>query len=116
LRILAILKGLREAKCPQNLYQLARDYFRERRAIISINRCKMEKNINKGCPRGPGFLNIQYNSLLNLRYINHTKAAAFGDDLVIMVKAESITEAENIANVELSNISAWAKENKIRFN
>ena len=33
-----------------------------------------------------------------------------------MIKADSIREAENIANVELSKVSAWAKENKIRFN
>jgi hypothetical protein len=30
----AILNGLRDAKCPQNLYQLTQDYFRERRAEI----------------------------------------------------------------------------------
>jgi len=40
------------------------------------------------------------------------KAVAFVDDLVIMIKADSIREAENIANVELSKISARAKENK----
>jgi len=33
-----------------------------------------------------------------------------------MMKAESIREAENIANVEMSKITALAKENKIRFN
>ena len=32
-----------------------------------------------------------------------------------MIKSESIREAENIANDELNKISAWAKENKIRF-
>ena len=48
----AILKGLREAKCPQNLYRLTQDYFTERRAVISINSCKMEKKIAKGCPQG----------------------------------------------------------------
>jgi hypothetical protein len=36
--------------------------------------------------------------------------------MVIMIKADSIREAGNIANVELSNISAWSKENKIRLN
>ena len=59
----AILKGLRDAKCPKNLYQLTQDYFRGRRAVVSINSCKMEKNITKGCPQGsccgPGFWNIQ---------------------------------------------------------
>jgi hypothetical protein len=33
-----------------------------------------------------------------------------------MIKADSIREAENIANVKMSKVSAWAKENKIRFN
>jgi hypothetical protein len=51
-----------------------------------------------------------------LKYTNHTKAVAFADDLVITIKAESIREAENIANVELRKISAWALYNKIRFN
>jgi len=43
------------------------------------------------------------------------ETVAFSDDLVIMIKADTIREAENIANVELSIISAWAKDNKIRF-
>jgi hypothetical protein len=116
----AIVKGLRDAICPRNLYQLKQDYFRQRRAVISINSSKTEKNITRGCAQGsccgPGFWEIQYNSLLNLRYTNHTKTVAFADDLVVMIKADSIREAENIANVELNKISAWAKENKIRFN
>jgi hypothetical protein len=33
-----------------------------------------------------------------------------------MIKADSIREAENITNVELSKISKWAVNNKIRFN
>ena len=41
---------------------------------------------------------------------------AFADDLVIMTTAESIPEAENITNVELSKITDWARENKLQFN
>jgi hypothetical protein len=62
----AILKGLRDAQCPQNLYQLTQDYLRERRAVISLNSSTIEKNITKGGPQGsccgPGLWNIQYNS------------------------------------------------------
>jgi hypothetical protein len=44
------------------------------------------------------------------------KRVAFADDLVIMIKADFIREANNFVNVELSKISAWAKCNKIGFN
>jgi hypothetical protein len=80
----------------------------------------VEKNVTKGCQQGSccgrGFWNKQYNFLLTLRYTKHTKAVAFAGDLVIMIKSDSIREAENIANVELENISAWAVNNIIRFN
>jgi len=115
----AILKGLSDAKCPRNLYHLEQDYRKERRAVIT-NSISMEKNITKVCPQGsccrPGFWNLQYNPLLNLSYTNHMKVVAFADDLIIMIKAESIREAENIADIEMNKITAWAKENKIRFN
>jgi len=58
----AILKELRDAKCPRNLYQLTQEYFRERRAVISFNSSTAEKNITKDFPQGsccgPGFWNI----------------------------------------------------------
>jgi hypothetical protein len=80
----------------------------------------MEKNVTNGSPQGsccgPGLWNIQYNSLLTFKYTNHTKAVAFAYHLVVMIKAESIREAENIANVEQSKISAWAVNNKIKSN
>jgi len=66
-----------------------------------MNGCKMEKSIIKGCPRvscyGTGYWNIQYRTLLNMRYTNQYKTVAFAEHMVIMIKAESIGEAENIA-------------------
>jgi hypothetical protein len=50
------------------------------------------------------------------KFTHHTKAIAFADDLVILTKVESIPEAENIMNAELSKISTWARGNKLRFN
>jgi len=115
-----ILQGLREAECPRNLYYLTQDYLMERKAIITINNISKEKKITKGCPQGsccgPGLWNIQFDPLLKLQYTKHTKAVAFADDLLIIVRAESIGEAENIANVELNKITKWARYNKLRFN
>jgi len=33
-----------------------------------------------------------------------------------MLIADSVGEAENIANVELNKINKWARDNKLRFN
>ena len=44
------------------------------------------------------------------------KAIAFADDLLIAVKAESISEAENITNREMNKVLTWAKNNKLNFN
>lgn len=37
-----ILRGLREAECPRNLYQLTQDYFKDRRAVMLINSRKID--------------------------------------------------------------------------
>ena len=112
----AILKGLWDAKCPCNLYYLTKDCLKERRAVIGINSLSNEKNITKGCPQGSCCGPGPIYPLLKLHYTKHTKVVPFADDLIIMVNAESVGEAENIANVEMDKISTWAKDNKIRFN
>jgi len=66
-----ILASLRNLRCPKNLYKLCVSYFNEKTAFI-INNGTVQRKISKGCPQGsasgPGFWNIQYNSLLNLEY------------------------------------------------
>ena len=115
-----ILKGLRETECPRNLYYLTQDYLKERKATITINNISTEKKITKGCPQasccGMGLWNIQFDPLLKLPYTKHTKAVAFADYLLIMIRAESVGKAKNIANVELNKITKWARDIKLRFN
>ena len=41
---------------------------------------------------------------------------AFADDLILMIRADSISDAENIANVEMGKITMWAENNKTKFN
>ena len=105
---------------PKKFIQLSKKLLSERTAIISINNIQIEKEVRKGCPRGsccgPAFWNIQFNALLNLDYEKQTKMVAFADDVILAVKAETIREAENLANIEMGKITRWAKNNKITFN
>ena len=41
---------------------------------------------------------------------------AFADDLILMIRADSTSETENIANIEKEKIAMWAKNNKTKFN
>ena len=48
----AILQKLSDIKCPRNLYYLAQDYLKERKAVMTLNNIGTGKNITKGCPQG----------------------------------------------------------------
>ena len=115
-----IMANLRELKCPKNLYNLTRNYFSQRKASLRVNTYKVEKELSKGCPQGscsgPGFWNVLYNSLLNLKFTDKTKVIAFADDLIILTKGESLAEAENYANQDIKKIEKWAEKYKIEFN
>jgi len=47
------LKALKDCQCPRNLYNLTRNYFSDRSAVISTNSMKIETTVNKGFPKGP---------------------------------------------------------------
>jgi hypothetical protein len=115
----AILRNLRDLRCPKNLYALALNYFSDRVATLHANTHTV-RTVTQGCPQGsccgPGFWNIMYNDLLNLEFSSHTKVIAFADDLAIMTYGKTPKEAEVFANSDTSKIERWAKENKMQFN
>jgi hypothetical protein len=75
-----------------------------------------EQRVPQGSCQGPGMWNIFYNSLLNLTFVSGTKTVAFADDLLLLTRGKTVSDVENIANIELKKVSRWAKESKIRFN
>ena len=115
----SILQALKEFQSPRNLYNLTNNYFCERSAFISTNSIRIDTTVNRGCPQGsccgPGYWNIQCNSLLNLNFEKWTRAIAFADDLLIAVKAATV-EVENFTNMEMKKITKWSKDNKLHFN
>jgi hypothetical protein len=116
----SVVKAMKDFYCPRNLCNLTKSYFTERTAFIVTNSMRIETAVNKGCPQGsccgPGYWNIQYNSLLNLNYTKWTMATAYAVDLLIAVKAVTTAEVENFTNIEMTKIKRWSKENKLQFN
>jgi len=103
---------MKDFQCPRNLYKLTKNYFSETSAFISTNSMRIDTTVNKVCPQGSrcgqGYWKIQYNSLLNLNFAKWTRAIAFFDDLLIVVKAVTVAEMENYKNMEMSKITKWS--------
>ena len=57
-----------------------------------------------------------YNALLNLNFSSHTKVIIFADDLAVLTKGKTPSEAETFAKLDLAKIETWAKDNKMQFN
>jgi len=104
---------------PPEPTNLTKSYLSKRLATLQIN-IKMEAEITRGFLQdsccGPGLWSIFYNSLLNHNFTYRTKTIAFADDLILATRGKTIIEAENITNIELPKIYAWAIANKIHFN
>ena len=115
-----IPRELRKCNCPKNLHKLTGNYFSQLTAVLSSNCIKVEKAINRGCPQGsacgPGFWNLQFNSLLGMQFMGRTNVIAYADYLLIVTRGDSVRAEENYANVELSKIERWSRRNKIKFN
>ena len=43
-----ILKELRACDCPKNLYELTKSYFTQRKATLSTNSLRLEREISRG--------------------------------------------------------------------
>jgi hypothetical protein len=99
-----ILKELRACDCPKNLYELTKSYFTQRIATLSTNSLRLEKETSRGFPQGsccgPGFWNLQYNALLNEKFMDRTKVVAFADDLILATRGASVRAVENYVNAE----------------
>ena len=93
-----ILFSLRTLKCPRNLYNLCGSYFSGRSAAIILNSRKEQRTISRGCPQGsasgPGFCNIQFNSLLQLELKKNTKIIAYADDQLLLSTGKTQEEVQ----------------------
>ena len=63
-----------------------------------------------------GVLEHSVQFLLNLKFTRRKKAVAFADDLILVIRGETVSEAENFSNLEMSKITAWSKRNNVGIN
>jgi hypothetical protein len=80
------------------------------------HRTAYNKRLPHGVLLGAGFWNILYNSVLTLELNSRSRAIAFADDLIILTRGETVTEAENFMNSELTKVQKWAQNDRLILN
>jgi hypothetical protein len=115
-----ILLTLRNKKCPQNLYNLVKSYFINRKAKLWYQNKQVVRALNIGCPQGsasgPFYWNIQYNDLLEEVLENGVEIEGFADDTIVKIRSNTIEDLELKANNAVKILSDWAKRSKLSFN
>jgi len=77
---------------------------------------KLTKGCSQGSSCGPGFWNMNFDSLLKLKLKKRCKLKGFADDSQLRIRAKSILELEVNANSSLARIVEWGKQQKLNFN
>ena len=96
------------------------NYFCKHKSQLTIGNTTITKLITKGCPQGsscsPGLWTILYDDLLKQSLPNDSIILAYADDAVLLTKANTVCNLENITNKALDIIYQWGYENKLEFN
>ena len=72
----------------------------------------MFRGYPQGSYLGSGMWNIFYNTHLNIKSTAITTIIALADDLLLLIKRETVSDIENFANLVLIEISKWARERR----
>lgn len=114
-----VLRVLREWRCPNNVYRLIRDYFKERKVTLKAGNGEAVKTITKGCPQGsvvgPLLWNILFDGFLRLPYEQGVSARAYADDGLLLVKANTSPDLMRKCTGTLRMVMRWGEERKLTF-
>jgi len=83
-----ILNNVKDRTCPRNVFEVLRNYFRDRNVQIEVGREIISKQATRGYPQGsvlgPASWNIMFDGLL--RRLKHGTPGQFvTDDLIVVI-------------------------------
>lgn len=116
----AVTAELRNRECPQNVYNVLLDYFRDRKVILRSEFLTVTKNVTKGCPQGsvlgPSIWILLFDTLLNrLAAVDRTHSVAYADDLLVIVEGNSRSSLETTAAAAVGVIQSWCSDYKLQL-
>ncbi|KFM71285.1 Hypothetical protein in type-1 retrotransposable element R1DM, partial [Stegodyphus mimosarum] len=113
----SILKILKDAGIPHNIYSLLKSFLSGRTAELLLRSERRVYSLEKGCPQGsvsgPTLWNIM-NDLLS--HLDGCLKIAFADDLLLIFQGKLLTTTLLRAQAVLDFVSHWVLSQKLAFN
>lgn len=119
----AILARIRRSECSGILYQIIRNYFKDRCTVVKSRTETLERSMERGCPQGsilgPMAWNWCMDELLKEFEENFdeaiVKVIAYADDLAILIKGNSRRDLESQGKNVLRVLNEWCFFHKLKI-
>ncbi|GBN75335.1 Putative protein in type-1 retrotransposable element R1DM, partial [Araneus ventricosus] len=116
----SILFQLTQANCPQNIFNLVRNYFTNRSIHYfqdeEVWNFDNQRGVPQGSCSGPLFWNLVMDTALDLPLPQGSHIQAYADDIIVVIRGKNKEEIERKGNAILEKLLAWGVEHKLSFN
>jgi ribonuclease HI len=114
-----LMRELRDAKTPRNIYKLIHSYLEDRTSEMSSHGLTIGRKITMGAIQGsiggPCFFKIIVANLLRRQLPSDAHLIFYADDGTLMVKAKSVKDLEQRTNAALEVIANWGLDARLKF-
>lgn len=114
-----IYEVLKNRKVDSSVLRLLKDYFSGRKILMEAEGKTRARGVNRGVPQGsilgPTLWNTLYDGLLRLEQPEGVRIIGFADDIAVIATAMTEEELMLLANIAISRISYWIRNNKLRL-
>lgn len=114
----SVFRSLRKSHVSTSLYEIIKEYFRERKVTVRSRHDSISKVLTRGCPQGsvigPVAWNLVFDEMINMQ-IEGVTQIAYADDLALVVRGNSRAELERRADNALITVNRWVKLHRMEL-
>lgn len=119
----AIKGRLVEAECSSTLVEIINSYFSNRKVIMSTKFESLTVRMKRGCPQGSIIgphawnwcMDVLMKDIESNMNEDEVESIAYADDLLILVKANSRQQVEQLGARALERVSEWCLTHKLKI-